>query len=58
VLYRQGGLKLRELITRTYRLEEINLGYADLEAGKNLRGIVRFDTCATAGSCPQTDLTD
>jgi alcohol dehydrogenase/S-(hydroxymethyl)glutathione dehydrogenase/alcohol dehydrogenase len=43
-LYRQGALKLRELITQTYRLEDINLGYADLQAGKNLRGVVRFDT--------------
>jgi NDMA-dependent alcohol dehydrogenase len=42
-LYRQGSLKLRELITRKYRLDEINLGYADLEAGRNLRGVVVFD---------------
>lgn len=42
-LYRKGMLKLRELITQTYRLDEINRGYADLEAGKNLRGIVVFD---------------
>lgn len=41
-LYRTGSLKLRELITRTYRLDEINRGYADLEAGKNLRGVVVF----------------
>jgi alcohol dehydrogenase/S-(hydroxymethyl)glutathione dehydrogenase/alcohol dehydrogenase len=42
-LYRKGALKLRELITSTYRLDEINRGYADLEAGKNLRGVVTFD---------------
>ncbi len=42
-LYRRGALKLRELITQTYRLDEINCGYADLDAGKNLRGIVVFD---------------
>ena len=41
-LYRRGDLKLRELITRTYTLEDINQGYADLEAGKNLRGVVVF----------------
>ncbi len=41
-LYRRGDLKLRELITRTYALEDINQGYADLEAGKNLRGVVVF----------------
>ncbi len=43
MLYRKGSLKLRELITQTYRLDEINRGYADLEVGKNLRGIVVFD---------------
>ena len=43
LLYRQGMLKLRELITRTYRLDEINRGYADLDAGRNLRGLVVFD---------------
>jgi alcohol dehydrogenase/S-(hydroxymethyl)glutathione dehydrogenase/alcohol dehydrogenase len=42
-LYRKGDLKLRELITRRYALDEINEGYADLEAGKNLRGMVVFD---------------
>jgi NDMA-dependent alcohol dehydrogenase len=42
-LYRKGALKLRELITQTYRLRDINRGYADLEAGKNLRGVVVFD---------------
>jgi len=42
-LYRNGALKLRELITRTYHLDEINCGYADLDAGKNLRGVVVFD---------------
>ena len=43
VLYRKGALKLRELITQTYHLDEINRGYADLDAGKNLRGVVLFD---------------
>jgi NDMA-dependent alcohol dehydrogenase len=42
-LYRKGTLKLRELITRRYRLDEINRGYADLEAGRNLRGVVVFE---------------
>jgi NDMA-dependent alcohol dehydrogenase len=42
-LYRQGALRLRELITRTYSLEDINLGYADLQAGRNLRGLIRFE---------------
>ncbi|HTQ81645.1 MAG TPA: Zn-dependent alcohol dehydrogenase [Pseudolabrys sp.] len=42
-LYRQGSLNLRRLITQTYRLEDINRGYADLDAGKNLRGVVVFE---------------
>ena len=41
-LYRKGTLKLRELITQTYHLDEIDRGYADLEAGKNLRGVLVF----------------
>lgn len=41
-LYRTGDLKLSELITQTYALEDINRGYDDLEAGKNLRGVVVF----------------
>jgi alcohol dehydrogenase/S-(hydroxymethyl)glutathione dehydrogenase/alcohol dehydrogenase len=47
VLYRKGALKLRELITQTYHLDEINRGYADLDAGKNLRGVVLFDGKST-----------
>ncbi len=42
-LYRQGQLKLDELVTRTYRLDEINQGYADMLAGKNIRGVVKFN---------------
>jgi S-(hydroxymethyl)glutathione dehydrogenase/alcohol dehydrogenase len=39
-LYQSGDLKLDELITRTYTLDQVNEGYADLEAGKNVRGII------------------
>ena len=39
-LYRAGKLKLDELVTRQYKLDEINQGYADLDAGKNIRGVV------------------
>jgi alcohol dehydrogenase/S-(hydroxymethyl)glutathione dehydrogenase/alcohol dehydrogenase len=42
-LYRRGAIKLRELVTRTYGLDEINQGYADLDAGRNLRGVVLLD---------------
>jgi Zn-dependent alcohol dehydrogenase len=41
-LHRTGQLKLEELITSEYTLEEINQGYADMHAGINLRGLIRF----------------
>jgi NDMA-dependent alcohol dehydrogenase len=41
-LYEHGSLKLDELVSRTYTLEEINLGYEDLHAGTNIRGIIEF----------------
>ncbi len=42
-LYRRGRLKLDELITTRYSLESINEGYADMRAGRNLRGVVIHD---------------
>lgn len=39
-LYQSGHIKLDELITRTYRLDEVNEGYDDLLNGKNIRGII------------------
>lgn len=39
-LYRSGKLKLDELVTKQYTLDQINDGYADLEAGKNIRGVI------------------
>jgi Zn-dependent alcohol dehydrogenase len=41
-LYRAGRLKLDELITRRYPLEEINTGYQDLRDGRILRGVLTF----------------
>ncbi|MDP9427904.1 MAG: NDMA-dependent alcohol dehydrogenase [Actinomycetota bacterium] len=41
-LYQEGQLKLDELITKTYRLEDINEGYADMLAGKNIRGVIMY----------------
>jgi S-(hydroxymethyl)glutathione dehydrogenase/alcohol dehydrogenase len=43
-LYRSGDLKLDELITRTYTLDEINQGYQDLLDGKNIRGVLVHST--------------
>ena len=42
-MYQSGQLKLKELITRTYTLDEINEGYADMHAGRNIRGVITFD---------------
>jgi NDMA-dependent alcohol dehydrogenase len=39
-LYQSGRLKLDELVTRTYRLDQINQGYQDMLDGVNLRGVV------------------
>jgi S-(hydroxymethyl)glutathione dehydrogenase/alcohol dehydrogenase len=39
-LYQAGDLKLDEIITRTYTLEQVNEGYDDLLNGKNVRGII------------------
>jgi S-(hydroxymethyl)glutathione dehydrogenase/alcohol dehydrogenase len=39
-LYRAGDLRLDEIITRTYTLDEINEGFEDLLAGQNVRGVV------------------
>jgi NDMA-dependent alcohol dehydrogenase len=42
-LYQEGNLKLDELITTRYKLEDINKGYEDMHAGKNLRGVIIYD---------------
>lgn len=42
-LYRRGDLLLDELVTRTYTLEQINDGYEDMRAHRNIRGVIRFD---------------
>lgn len=41
-MYKVGKLKLDQLITKTYRLEEVNDAYADMLSGKNLRGVINF----------------
>ncbi len=41
-LYQAKKLKLDELITRTYRIEEAAQAFADLEAGRNARGVIVF----------------
>jgi S-(hydroxymethyl)glutathione dehydrogenase / alcohol dehydrogenase len=41
-LYKQGKLKLDELITKHYKLEEINEAMAAVERGEALRNIIAF----------------
>jgi NDMA-dependent alcohol dehydrogenase len=41
-MYRSGDLKLDELITREYRLEDINTAIDDMRAGRNVRGMITF----------------
>ena len=43
-LYDAGQLKLDELITARYTLDEVNEGYQDLRDGKNIRGIITYET--------------
>ena len=39
-LYQEGRLKLDELVTTTYPLEEVNLGYQAMRNGTNVRGMI------------------
>jgi S-(hydroxymethyl)glutathione dehydrogenase/alcohol dehydrogenase len=42
-MYQAGKLRLDELVTRTYPLDQINQGYQDMRDGKNIRGVIVFD---------------
>lgn len=42
-LYRSGKLKLDELVTRTYTIDEVAQGYRDMHAGINVRGMIDFE---------------
>ena len=41
-LYDQGKLKLDELVTQKYALEDINEGYRALHDGEIIRGLIDF----------------
>jgi S-(hydroxymethyl)glutathione dehydrogenase / alcohol dehydrogenase len=41
-LYLDGRLKIDELVSRTYKLSEINEGFAALRSGQVARGVVVF----------------
>ncbi len=42
-LNRKGLFDLDALVTRAYRLEQVNDGYRDLKSGLNIRGILTLD---------------
>ena len=42
-MYQNGQLKLDELVTRRYRLDQINDAITDMREGRNIRGIIEFD---------------
>lgn len=41
-MYKAGKLNLDDMITRQYKLEQINDGYSDMLDGKNIRGVIRY----------------
>jgi S-(hydroxymethyl)glutathione dehydrogenase/alcohol dehydrogenase len=41
-MYKAGKLNLDDMITRQYKLEQINDGYQDMLDGKNIRGVIRY----------------
>jgi len=42
-MYEAGQLKLDELVTQKYKLDDINEAMKDLRAGKNIRGVISFE---------------
>lgn len=42
-LWDTGQINLDGLVTKEYRLEEINEAYDDLLSGKNIRGVIRYE---------------
>ena len=41
-MYTGGRLKLNDIISKTYTLDEVNTGYDDLRSGNNIRGVILF----------------
>jgi len=41
-MYQAGILKLEELVTTRYKLDDIAQGYRDMHAGKNIRGVIDY----------------
>jgi S-(hydroxymethyl)glutathione dehydrogenase/alcohol dehydrogenase len=41
-LHHEGKFLVDELVSQEYTIDQVNQGYLDLEAGQNVRGVVRF----------------
>ena len=41
-LYQTGDLKIEELVTTRYKLEDVNQAITDLSEGSNIRGVIEF----------------
>jgi S-(hydroxymethyl)glutathione dehydrogenase/alcohol dehydrogenase len=41
-IYKAGKLNLDDMVTRQYKLEQVNDGYKDMLEGRNIRGIIRY----------------
>ncbi|MGD9622573.1 MAG: NDMA-dependent alcohol dehydrogenase [Mycolicibacterium sp.] len=41
-MYKAGRINLDDMVTRQYKLEQINEGYRDMLEGKNIRGVIRY----------------
>ncbi|KUI46555.1 alcohol dehydrogenase [Mycobacterium sp. GA-1199] len=41
-MYKAGKLNLDDMVTRQYKLEQINDGYSDMLEGRNIRGVIRY----------------
>lgn len=41
--YQSGALKLDEMITQTYALDDLQLAFDDMLSGKNAKGVIIFD---------------
>jgi S-(hydroxymethyl)glutathione dehydrogenase/alcohol dehydrogenase len=41
-MYKAGRLNLDDMVSRQYKLEQINEGYQDMLQGRNIRGVIRY----------------
>jgi S-(hydroxymethyl)glutathione dehydrogenase/alcohol dehydrogenase len=41
-MYKAGKLNIDDMITRQYKLEQVNEGYTDMLEGRNIRGVIRY----------------